>query len=76
MAPTAYRQVVQTENWDTFIFHNAAELHEPEVSQEPDGRWVIKNGSAGTGMVPLIGTAITEEEAWYVINYERSFEGK
>src|SRR5437016_2742992 len=38
--------------------------------------WVIKNGSAGTGMVPLIGTAITEEEAWYVINYERSFEGK
>jgi mono/diheme cytochrome c family protein len=38
--------------------------------------WVIKNGSAGTGMVPLIGTAITEEEAWYVINYERSFEKK
>ncbi len=25
--------------------------------------WVIKNGSAGTGMVPPIGTAITEEEA-------------
>lgn len=38
--------------------------------------WVLKNGSAGTGMVPLIGTAITEEEAWYVILYERSFEGK
>jgi len=38
--------------------------------------WVIKNGSAGTGMVPLIGTAITEEEAWYVITYERTFEGK
>ncbi len=38
--------------------------------------WVIKNGSAGTGMVPLIGTAITEEEAWFVILYERSFEGK
>ena len=35
--------------------------------------WVIKNGSAGTGMVPLIGPAITEEEAWYVIIYERSF---
>ncbi len=34
--------------------------------------WVIKNGSAGTGMVPLIGTAITEDEAWYVILYERS----
>jgi len=38
--------------------------------------WVIKNGSAGTGMVPLIGTAITEEEAWLAILYERSFEGK
>lgn len=38
--------------------------------------WVIKNGSAGTAMVPLIGTAITEEEAWNTILYERSFEGK
>lgn len=35
--------------------------------------WVIKNGSPGTGMVPLIPTAITEEEAWTIINYERSF---
>ena len=38
--------------------------------------WVIKNGSAGTGMVPLIGTAITEDEAWLAILYEKSFEGK
>ena len=45
--------------------------------------WVIMNGSKGpngtgipTGMLPLIGTQITEEEAWYVITYERSFEGK
>jgi cytochrome c len=35
--------------------------------------WIIKNGSAGTGMVSLIPAAITEEEAWYIINYERSF---
>jgi len=35
--------------------------------------WVIKNGSAGTGMVPLIPAAINEEEAWTIINYERSF---
>jgi cytochrome c peroxidase len=42
--------------------------------------WVIKNGSQGpndsprsTGMVPLIPAAITEEEAWTIINYERSF---
>ena len=35
--------------------------------------WVIKNGSPGTGMVPLIPAAITEEEAWIIINYERTF---
>ena len=35
--------------------------------------WIIKNGSAGTGMVSLIPAAITEEEAWHIINYERSF---
>ncbi len=38
--------------------------------------WVLKNGSAGTGMVPMIGTAITEDEAWLVILYERSFASK
>jgi hypothetical protein len=35
--------------------------------------WVIKNGSPGTGMVPLVPAAITEEEAWTIINYERDF---
>ena len=35
--------------------------------------WVIKNGSAGTGMVPLIPAVITEREAWTIINYERTF---
>ena len=35
--------------------------------------WVIKNGSPGTGMVSLIPSAITEEEAWATINYERVF---
>ncbi len=38
--------------------------------------WVLKNGIVGTGMVPFIGGPITEEEAWYVILYVRSFEGK
>ena len=45
--------------------------------------WGIKNGSKGpdgtgipTGMLPLIDTLITDEDAWYVILYERSFEGK
>jgi hypothetical protein len=35
--------------------------------------WIIKNGSPGTGMVPLIPSAISEDEAWKVIAYERSF---
>lgn len=35
--------------------------------------WVIKNGSAGTGMVPLIGSTINEDEAWTILAYERSF---
>ena len=35
--------------------------------------WVIKNGSAGTGMVSLVPGTITEEEAWTITNYERSF---
>jgi cytochrome c len=35
--------------------------------------WVIRYGSPGTGMVSLIPGIITEEEAWTIINYERSF---
>jgi cytochrome c5 len=35
--------------------------------------YVIKNGSQGTGMVSMVPSVITEEEAWKVIAYERSF---
>ena len=35
--------------------------------------WVMKNGSAGTGMISLVPAIITEEEAWTIINYERTF---
>jgi mono/diheme cytochrome c family protein len=28
---------------------------------------VLKNGIPGTGMVPMIGTAISEKEAWAVV---------
>jgi mono/diheme cytochrome c family protein len=34
--------------------------------------WVIKNGSPGTAMVPLV-PPLSEEEAWKVIAYVRSF---
>ena len=35
--------------------------------------WIIKNGSVGTGMISLTPAIITEEEAWTIINYERTF---
>ena len=45
--------------------------------------WVLKNGSKGpngtgtqTGMVPLVTAAISEEDGWLAILYERSLEGK
>src|SRR4029078_12225211 len=34
---------------------------------------ILKNGSKGTAMAPFIPLALTEEEAWKVITYVRSF---
>jgi len=34
--------------------------------------WVLKNGSKGTAMVPLVGSVIDEEEGWLILLYERS----
>jgi len=34
--------------------------------------YVIKNGIPGTAMMPMVGSVITEEEAWLVLLYERS----
>lgn len=35
--------------------------------------WILKNGSPGTDMAPFIPSVLTEEEAWHVILYVRSF---
>lgn len=36
--------------------------------------WVLKNGSPGTGMPAFVkGGVLTEEEAWLIVTYERSF---
>jgi hypothetical protein len=35
--------------------------------------WVMKNGSVGTGMISLVPAIITEDEAWLIIHYERTF---
>lgn len=35
--------------------------------------WVLKNGSKGTAMASFIPLILTEEEAWQVLRYVRSF---
>ena len=35
--------------------------------------WMLKNGSKGTAMAPFIPLVLTEEEAWQVLRYVRSF---
>ncbi|NKB80449.1 MAG: c-type cytochrome [Nitrospirales bacterium] len=35
--------------------------------------WILKNGSPGTDMAPFIPLVLTEEEAWKVLLYVRSF---
>jgi len=38
--------------------------------------WILKNGSPGTGMAAFIPLMLTEEEAWQVLLYVRSFKGR
>ena len=35
--------------------------------------WILKNGSPGTDMAAFIPLVLTEEEAWHVLLYVRSF---
>ena len=35
--------------------------------------WILKNGSPDTDMAPFIPLVLTEEEAWHVLLYVRSF---
>lgn len=38
--------------------------------------WILKNGSKGTAMAAFIPLVLTEEEAWQVLRYVRSFATK
>jgi mono/diheme cytochrome c family protein len=38
--------------------------------------WILRNGSPGTDMAPFIPLVLTEEEAWQVLLYVRSFNGR
>ena len=35
--------------------------------------WILKNGSKGTAMASFVPLVLTEEEAWQVLGYVRSF---
>ena len=35
--------------------------------------WILKNGSKGTAMASFVPLVLTEEEAWQVLRYVRSF---
>ncbi len=35
--------------------------------------WILKHGSSGTAMAPFIPLVLTEDEAWHVLLYVRSF---
>jgi mono/diheme cytochrome c family protein len=35
--------------------------------------WILRNGSPGTDMAPFIPLVLTDEEAWQVLLYVRSF---
>ncbi len=35
--------------------------------------WILKNGSPGTAMVSFIPQVLSEDEAWHIILYVRSF---
>lgn len=45
------------------------------IRTEGEMFWVVKNGSAGTGMISYNPAMITDEEAWQAIAYERSLGG-
>ena len=38
--------------------------------------WILRNGSPGTDMASFIPLVLTEEEAWQVLRYVRSFGGR
>lgn len=44
-------------------------------SARTDGElmWILKNGSPGTDMAPFVPLVMTEEEAWQVILFVRTF---
>jgi mono/diheme cytochrome c family protein len=54
------------------VFEGAKGKAFTNAKTEGEMMWVLKNGSPGTAMIPMVGSVITEEEGWKAILYERS----
>ena len=52
---------------------NFTEQKWQETRTDGELMWILRNGSAGTGMPVRVGKVITEEEGWNVIQFIRSF---
>ncbi|MCZ6781628.1 MAG: c-type cytochrome, partial [Nitrospirae bacterium] len=66
---------IQPRNFTNPKFHNLRTLGEM--------MWVLKNGSLGqsgkvpgTGMLPIVGQFLSEEDGWKALLYERSLGGE
>jgi mono/diheme cytochrome c family protein len=46
------------------------------VKTDGELMYVLKNGSPGTAMMPMVGSVINEEEGWLVLLYLRSLSKK
>ena len=46
------------------------------VRSDGELMYILKNGSPGTAMMPMVGSVITEEEGWLVLLYVRSLGKK
>ncbi len=63
--PASLMVTLPPRNFTNCGFHN--------VRSDGELFWVIKNGSPGTDMAPMIPVTISEEEAWKILAYIRTF---
>ena len=64
---------INPENFRGPLPRNFTDKDWQEARTDGELFWILKNGSKGTAMASFIPLVLTEEEAWKVITYVRSF---
>ena len=64
---------IDPDNFRGPLPRNFTDKHWQKARTDGELFWILKNGSNGTAMAPFIPLVLTEEEAWKVITYVRSF---